>query len=169
MARLILAFVLVLSALQAAQAQQYDDPAVALCEYYRFGGNAVPQAYKRVGSKIEGLIVTLSYEYSVLNIKPRIEDISCTFQLGEDGRFEFPQPHAAEALECTDKVEALDGVKKPVPGSPEALALVDELQNCLKVMTGFEAAAREHIKILMTPILAEVYPIRPEDTALTAN
>ncbi len=76
--------------------EQYDDPAVAACEYdLRKRVSPVLPGYKRHQAKIEGLRVTLSFTTTALNTRPVPNTHVCQFKL-KDNQYRFLEDEKKE-------------------------------------------------------------------------
>ena len=64
----------------------YDDAAVAVCQFVAFGGrDPSKDGFERIGAKIDGSDVLLTFGKSVLNTKPKPTEMSCRFEPGAGG------------------------------------------------------------------------------------
>ena len=91
-------------------AYAYDDPAVAVCEYTRFHGlSPTKLGYSRTKAEVDGSLVNLIYEKSVLNTAPRKTPLTCAFRKTGDGRFVLKRssdvnPEDEQVKRCRDIV-----------------------------------------------------------------
>jgi hypothetical protein len=118
-----------------AYAQQYDDPAVAVCEFMMLGGQVAPPGYQRTNTSIDGSTVSIDYEVQVLNIAPRQATYACTFSVSEDGKFSIDRPRNPEADLCSDGHEARLATFQASPdGSEEKYLARAEIERCQSIM-----------------------------------
>jgi hypothetical protein len=83
-----LLFAVILSLASASPALAYDDPAVAVCEWFVKDHSLDSDAnYIRNSAAVEGSTVVLKFSTAPRNTKPKVQDYTCIFQRDEQGQF----------------------------------------------------------------------------------
>jgi len=98
------AFTLLSSAVSSpftASAQQYDDPAIAICEFVKLNEKMRDPSYQRLSGDIHNQTASIIYQMSVLNLPPTTQIVECRYQLA-DGRYEFDFAQTEMEKACVD-------------------------------------------------------------------
>lgn len=148
-------------------AQEYDDPAVAACQYQHLGAGPLPAGWARTRTTISGTDVELAYSVSVLNTRPTEKVMHCTFEKNAQGKFTFAITKDPKVTECQafmDKVDADAAASLP---PAEKQPIMDRMQECISI---FEASLKSTTNMLTDVIMrltmAGLLPIDPSNTDL---
>lgn len=146
-----------------ASSQAYDDPAFAICEFSRFGWDG-PQkrGMERVEARIDGQSVFLTYEQSILGLKPRTRKLSCTYAYGDNGfELRVRRPEQAEACDI-----ALGALSKAGLDIDQRIKLEQAAAECRAVLES-EKQENHRLQQKLGDLISEgVYPIRQNETGL---
>ncbi len=156
-----LGMIFVYSLLVASPARaQYDDPAVAACEFSLKQEINPGISYKRTAATITAASVTLTYEISALGTRPKQQSRKCEFALA-GGKFWFADRRPMRDSPCAREIAA--SIKDRTPTSRQRVRV------CEAKARG--EAANEHLRELRDRPLVDlgIYPIAPEDTGLRAR
>ncbi|RRI02297.1 hypothetical protein EH240_12580 [Mesorhizobium tamadayense] len=151
------------------EAEAYDDPAVAVCEFAWAQGADLAQAgIKRVATDISGDTVRLTYEQSVLNTKPKTIDQTCQFEADMRGDLKLKFESAPRVLECNEIVEkAKAAILQFGAQSTEARAFMQPVTDCQPVLKSALEIEQDRLRNVSFPLLMMgIYPINPKDTEL---
>lgn len=149
----------------AATSQGFDDPVFAICEFSRFGWDG-PQkrGMVRTDAKINGQTVVLSYEQSVLNMRPRQRKVVCEYAL-INGAFELRVPRSADADSCE---AALAELSRSGLEIDQRIKLEKAAAPCRDVIEA-EKRQNEILANSLRDLAREgVYPIQPADTEMVS-
>lgn len=82
----LLVFMILLATPAVAGAQEFDDPAVTVCELLiRPQFEIERNVYKRLSASVEGSRAALDFEWGVADAKPKTEHVECPFRLDAEG------------------------------------------------------------------------------------
>lgn len=84
-----------------AQGQDYDDPAIAVCEQELLVQRPPIGTYERISGVIDGSTVQVRYTDTVLNIRPEERQFSCRFAL-EGDKFQMVLQLSPDFEACAD-------------------------------------------------------------------
>lgn len=88
--------VALISMVPAVWAEDFEDPAITVCELLiRPHFEVEMNAYKRLSASMEGSRAMLDFEWGVPGAKPRQEHVECPYRK-EDGRFVLDIPAGQE-------------------------------------------------------------------------
>jgi hypothetical protein len=162
MKKIVLAF---LGLTCSSPALAYDDPAVAVCEYAKFRGeDPIKTGFTRTGAYIDGHKVTLDYERSVLNIKPKRSRWECEFKI-EDGMFHLEIKTSKLDERCRGHKIALSQVGLDFDERVKRHGVYDAVcASQAQIAIQNPAVWRNEIEGPLTRL--DVYPILPADTEL---
>lgn len=158
-----------------AAAQEYDDPAVAVCEWELKNTKIPPEAeYRRESASIDGSTVIITYSTSVLKTRPIEADYACEFEEGEGGFIFAYSPPPDISKECAgplarhDHTLFLQSTGTPVDPElyRETKAEADEcISRAKEAMRGIAA----YLDAYTTLSSMGIYPIDPEMTELSVE
>ena len=78
----LLAVLILFTAPAWASAQEFDDPAVVVCELVaRANYEIAPIKVTRTSATVDGLNVQISFDRQILNSEPITQDLTCPFKL----------------------------------------------------------------------------------------
>lgn len=164
------AFLLLGSGLATAQEPSYDDPAVAICELVLKDSLPREAAFRRLSAKVEGFNAIISYEFSVLNTRPKIQEHTCRFTKNDEGLFHLIRLNPART-DCNVEVAAFQATQNwRAPSSfQEAERARNDLRRCNAQLERDEQAASEIASRELPLLETGIYPIAPQDTELAVE
>lgn len=156
--------------LPSSNAQEYDDPAIAACEFILLQGKEAPTGYERTSAEIAGLNVTIRYTVQVLNVQPRSKEHTCEYELRPDGSFapKLPtQPAAVTA--CNVKIDGFKLEEFETLSSTERAKVKAEVEACQATLADYMTSTLKLLTDVYLPLeTMELMTISRSDTDLTA-
>ncbi len=160
-------------------AHQYDDPAIAVCEFdLKNRAELSLIGYKRLDAKIDGNIVVISYSTSALITQPVDHTYSCKFVF-TDTKFKLVEDKIKEMSDrCQYLVEHGDEERQAIeksklahyPKIKQMARLGNQFKKChAQSISNIVARTEYAAKITIPLAVMEIYPISQDKTKLAAN
>ena len=149
-----------------SSAQQYEDPAIAICEFVKLHEQTRDPSYQRLSGDIHKQTASIIYEMSVLNLAPTTQIAECRYSLSEGG-YQLDLAETELERAC---VEARDGGRQLATqldlGPEEMIVVTIMCEPHLKAISEREQDLEPLLRQIRS---AGVYPIAPSTTALSEN
>lgn len=134
---------------------QWDDPAVAACEWLAQRQDVLPaQNYQRISAKIDGNSVVLAFHVSALNTAPEKMEKICSFEMS-GSHIVFVREKAGD---CDTELAAYRKAFNWETRAP--------LQECSDRMTAVLHRLESQIVTELPLVMTGIYPIDPTKTKL---
>lgn len=126
--------------------------------------------YKRASTSIAGTNITLVYERSVLNTRPKEETVACQFTPNIEGNFVFAVVEDVEAARCKAEVAAGEKeIEAKQLGVAETSMIRTRLDRCEKLLQVNVLKAANASKLEKILSGYGLYPVQASDTAMRAQ
>lgn len=151
----------------ATNPEEWDDPAIAVCEWLVKHEDVSPDSkYDRMSASIEGSSAVISYSISVLNTAPETKTRHCEFFL-DGAEFMLKDP-PVPMKDCQKEIDAAMPLQARLNTDPDRIAAVKALEACGVKLNFAASIARERLLRRDMPLMATgIYPIKREKTKLS--
>ena len=153
---------------QTQMDSDYDDPAIAVCEYTKLEGQVfTPDAYNRKAAVVDGLTVHISFTTKPLNTKTQEHHYSCSFKrTGND--FFVLEPILSDQLEvCIEELEVWrNEFKKRWLNAEEKKRFYQKSKECKDIEDDLQTRLEQQKRQSVDLYNMDIYPINEEDTLL---